>query len=127
MGRSSISFGSFKYLLSLMQTSPYPLWKASVSLTQDISFNHARHLHAQVPLPSAKVQHFKDHLRTYSELTEIIGLKPRKSAQRVDPFALDVDAVFLRQELHDVGREDPCIGLQPHGLQLFLIGFAPFP
>ena len=79
MGRSSISFGSFKYLLSLMQTSPYPLWKASASLTQDITFNHARHLHAQVPLPSAKVQHFKDHLRTYSELTEIIGLKPKKS------------------------------------------------
>ena len=79
MGRSSISFGSFKYLLSLMQTSPFPLWKASASLTQDISFNHARHLHAQVPLPSAKVQHFKDHLRTYSELTEIIGLNPRKS------------------------------------------------
>ena len=52
MGRSSISLGSFEYLLSLMLTSPFPLRKASASLTQDISFTHGRHPLAQIPLPS---------------------------------------------------------------------------
>ena len=90
MGRSSISFGSFEYLPSLMQTSPFPLWKASASLTQDISVTHGRHLYDQVPLPSTKVQHFKDHLRTYSALTEITRLsrdKPSQSSISIQYFS----------------------------------------
>ena len=90
MGRSSISLGSFEYLLSLMQTSPFPLWKASASLTQDTSFTHGRHPLAQVPLPLAKLQHFKEHPRTYSALTEIIGLsrdKPSQSSISIQYFS----------------------------------------
>ncbi len=84
MGRSSISLGSFEYLLSLMQTSPFPLWKASASLTQDTPFTHGRHPLAQFPLPSTKITYFR------RPLSDTVRLRY-------------VNAEFVRQKFHDIG------------------------